>query len=78
MTTSFIDNYRFLARYNRWMNQRLYEACDKLLDAQRKADQGAFFKSMHQTLTHLVLADKMWLVRFARQSVEFAALDPAL
>ena len=78
MTTSFIDNYRFLARYNRWMNQRLYAACNKLTDAQRKADQGAFFKSVHRTLTHLVLADKMWLLRFARQGVEFAALKPAL
>ena len=74
MTTSFIDNYRFLARYNRWMNQCLYAACNKLTDAQRKADQGAFFKSVHRTLTHLVLADKMWLLRFARQGVEFAAL----
>ena len=78
MTNSFIDNYRFLARYNRWMNQRLYAACDKLTDSQRKADQGAFFKSVHHTLTHLVLADKMWLVRFAGQGVEFAALPPAL
>ena len=53
-------------------------ACDKLLNPQRKADQGAFSKSVHQTLTHLMRADKMWLVRFARQGVEFAALDPAL
>ena len=53
-------------------------ACDKLLKPQRKADQGAFFKSVHQTLTRLVLADKLWMVRFARQSVEFAALEPAL
>jgi len=22
MTTSFLDNYRFLARYNRWINQK--------------------------------------------------------
>ena len=78
MTTPFIDNYRFLARYNRWINERLYAACDKLPDAQRKADQGAFFKSIHLTLSHLVLADKMWLVRFAGQGVEFAALEPAL
>ena len=78
MTTSLIDNYRFLARYNRWMNQRLYQACNKLSDVQRKADQGAFFKSVHQTLTHLVLADKMWLVRFASQGVEFKALEHTL
>jgi len=78
MTTVFLDNYRFLARYNRWMNQRLYAACEALPDAQRKADQGAFFKSIHHTLTHLVLADKMWLARFAKQGVEFAALPPGL
>ena len=78
MTTSLLDNYRFLARYDRWMNQRLYAACEALSDAQRKADQGAFFKSIHHTLTHLVLADKMWLVRFAKQGVEFADLPPDL
>jgi len=78
MTTLFLDNYRFMARYNRWMNQRMYAACEGLSDAQRKADQGAFFKSIHHTLTHLVLADKMWLARFARQGVEFAALPPEL
>ena len=78
MTDSFIDNYRFLARYNRWMNQRLHAACEVLTDAQRKADQGAFFKSIHHTLTHLVLADKMWLARFANQGIAFSALKPAL
>ena len=66
MTTSLLDNYLIMARYNRWMNQRLYAACEALPDAQRKADQGAFFKSIHHTLTHLVLADKMWLTRFAQ------------
>ena len=76
MTTSFLENYRLLARYNRWMNQRLYAACEALTDEHRKADQGAFFKSMHHTLTHLVLADKMWLLRFANQGVVFAALAP--
>ena len=35
MTTSFIDNYRFSARYNRWMNQRLYAACEQLTNEQR-------------------------------------------
>lgn len=78
MTTSLIDSYRLLARYNRWMNQRLFDACDALTDQERKADKGAFFKSIHHTLTHLVLADKMWLARFTKQGVEFAALPPEL
>jgi uncharacterized damage-inducible protein DinB len=72
------DNYRFLARYNRWFNERLYTACETLSDEERKRDRGAFFGSIHQTLTHLVLADKLWLQRFAAQGTPFAALPPAL
>ena len=56
MNTAFLDNYRFLARYNRWMNQRLYDACQTLSDEERKRQRGAFFGSIHHTLTHLVLA----------------------
>ena len=78
MSIAFLDNYRLMGHYNRWMNQKLYAACEALPDAQRKADQGAFFKSIHHTLTHLVLADKMWLARFAKQGVEFAPLHPEL
>lgn len=78
MSPAFLENYRFLARYNRWMNQRLYAACEMLTDVERKADRGAFFKSIHHTLTHLVLADKMWLARFAGQGSAFAALAPEL
>ena len=75
--SAFIDNYRFLARYNRWFNQRLYAACEQLSDEDRKRDRGAFFGSIHHTLTHLVLADRMWLHRFARQETAFEALDAA-
>ena len=78
MDSAFLENYRFLARYNRWMNQRLYAACETLTDVERKADRGAFFKSIHHTLTHLVLADKMWLARFAAQGTAVAALPPEL
>ncbi len=77
MNDTCIDNFRFLARYNRWMNQRLYAACETLDDAERKRQRGAFFGSIHHTLTHLVLADKMWLHRFATQETAFAALPAA-
>ena len=42
MEQTFSDNYRFLARYNRWFNERLYDACEKLSDEERKRDRGAF------------------------------------
>ena len=67
MDGALLDNYRFLARYNRWFNQRLYDACEQLDDAERKRDRGAFFGSIHNTLNHLVWGDQLWLGRFAAQ-----------
>lgn len=53
-----------LARYNRWMNDSLYRAGATLSDEARKRDVGAFFKSIHGTFNHLLLADRVWLARF--------------
>ena len=55
---------RTLSRYNRWMNERLYEVCAGIDDAERKRDAGAFFKSIHGTLNHLLVADRVWMGRF--------------
>ena len=52
------------ARYNRWMNDKLYATAASLSDEARKRDAGAFFKSIHGTLNHLLLADRVWLARF--------------
>lgn len=63
------DNYyRLMAEYNRWMNARLYGACADIADEKRKADLGAFFKSIHGTLNHLLWADRVWLQRFTGQT----------
>lgn len=56
---------RTMARYNAEMNRRLYDAAAKLTDEQRKADQGAFWHSIHGTLTHLLWGDTQWMSRFA-------------
>jgi uncharacterized damage-inducible protein DinB len=55
---------QMMAEYNRWMNRNIYAACRPLSDAERKADKKAFFKSIHNTLNHLLWADRMWLKRF--------------
>ncbi len=67
-----------MARYNRWMNGRLYECCARLTDAQRKEDVGAFFKSIHGTLNHLLVADRLWLGRFTGAPFAVASLDAQL
>lgn len=67
-----------LAAYNRWMNERLYEVCAGLSDEARKRDRGAFFKSIHGTLNHLLLADKIWMGRFAGTPFTPKSLDQEL
>jgi uncharacterized damage-inducible protein DinB len=71
---AFVENYRFLARYNSWFNGRLYDACERLPEEERRRDRGAFFGSIHGGLNHLIWADRLWLKRFAAQGVRFASL----
>ena len=52
------------ALYNRLANKKLYEACAGLAEEERRRDLGAFFKSVHGTLNHLVLGDRIWMTRF--------------
>jgi uncharacterized damage-inducible protein DinB len=52
------DHYAMFAGYNAWANRRLYDAAAALPDAQYREDRGAFFKSMHGTLNHLLATDR--------------------
>ncbi|GAC1561288.1 MAG: DinB family protein [Beijerinckiaceae bacterium] len=53
-----------MARYNRWQNENLYSAADRLSDEARRQERGAFFGSIHGTLNHLLWADEIWMSRF--------------
>ena len=59
-----IEHYKLMAKYNQWMNKSLYAVCARIPDNERKQDQGAFFKSIHGTLNHILWADTAWLRRF--------------
>jgi uncharacterized damage-inducible protein DinB len=60
---------QMFAEYNQWMNEKLYAAAAQLSDEQRKRDLGAFFKSIHATLEHLLGGDRRWLQRFRGEPV---------
>lgn len=62
------DYVQLMARYNRWVNEKIYTASEHLSDEERKADRGAFFKSIHSTLNHLLWGDYMWLGRFTQDT----------
>src|SRR5262245_34493737 len=63
------------AAYNRWANARLYEAALALSEDDYRRDVGAFFKSMHATLNHLLLTDRLWLKRLTGEGDHPDRLD---
>lgn len=74
-TTDYLQK---LSQYNCWMNERLYEVCITIPDTVRKEDKGAFFRSIHGSLNHIMLADKLWLSRFLNQSFKYTSLAQEL
>jgi uncharacterized damage-inducible protein DinB len=67
-----------MANYNRSMNERLYECCAGLSEEARKRNAGAFFKSIHGTLNHLLVGDRVWLGRFTGRLFTPRSLDQEL
>lgn len=69
------EHYQTFAGYNAWANRRLYDAAAGLSDADYRADRGAFFKSMHGTLNHLLATDYIWMKRFTGEGEAPDRLD---
>lgn len=59
-----LQHARRFARYNRWANGRLYDACAALAPEAYHAARPSFFGSLHATLNHLLVGDSIWLGRF--------------
>jgi uncharacterized damage-inducible protein DinB len=71
-------HYRMLGRYNAWANERLFSAAARLSLEQYRADRGAFFKSVHDTLNHLLVTDRVWMHRFTGEGEAPGRLDAIL
>jgi uncharacterized damage-inducible protein DinB len=72
------DYFRTLARYNAWANKRLYEACAGLPDAEYRKPRQAFFGSLHGTLNHIMVGDRVWLGRIEGKPSGVRSLDQIL
>jgi uncharacterized damage-inducible protein DinB len=59
MKTHFV----MMARYNAWANARLLRMAGALQDELYRREVGAYFKSLHGTLNHLLAADRIWMHR---------------
>lgn len=70
--------FQMFAGYNAWANQRLYAAAAQLADADYRADHGVFFKSVHGTLNHLLVGDRIWMQRLTGEGDAPTRLDAIL
>ena len=73
-----IENFRQLADYNRWANLRLYGAALDMPESQYRQATGVFFGSLHGTLNHLLLTDRIWLKRLTGTGEHPGRLDAIL
>jgi uncharacterized damage-inducible protein DinB len=72
------SRYQMFAAYNAWCNERLYAAAATVPDPDYRADRGAFFKSLHGTLNHLLVGDRVWMRRFTGVGQQPSSLDAIL
>lgn len=70
--------YVMFAAYNRWANELVYAAAAGLSDADYRQDRGAFFRSVHGTLNHMLVADRVWMHRFTAEGEPPSSLDAIL
>lgn len=71
-------HYQMFGHYNAWANGRLYDAAARLSTEQYRADRGAFFKSVHGSLNHLLVTDRIWMRRFTGEGDAPNRLDAIL
>jgi uncharacterized damage-inducible protein DinB len=71
-------HFILMAEYNAWANRRLYHMANQLPDELYRKDVGAYFKSMHGTLNHLLTADRIWLRRLTGTGENPTQLDAIL
>ncbi len=64
-----------MAEYNAWANARLYRMANELPDELYRKDVGAYFKSLHGTLNHLLATDLIWLRRLSGAGEQPKRLD---
>jgi uncharacterized damage-inducible protein DinB len=72
------EYYATLARYNAWANRRVYRACGRLSETEYLRERRSTFGSLHATLNHVLIADRIWLAWIEARTPPNLALDQIL
>ncbi|MEM6848464.1 MAG: DinB family protein [Pseudomonadota bacterium] len=71
-------HFAMMGRYNRWANALLYDAAFALPEEDYRRDLQVAFTSLHGTLNHILVGDRIWLSRFEGFGSPPLALDQIL
>jgi uncharacterized damage-inducible protein DinB len=72
------SHFSMMARYNAWANTRIYTMAAALPDESYRREVGVFFKSLHGTLNHLLVADRIWMRRLTGEGTHPDQLNAVL
>ncbi len=73
------EYFQTFARYNTWANELVYDAAAELPDgAYRTPRPAAYFSSLHGTLNHILVGDRVWMARFEAVDAGVTSLDQIL
>ncbi len=73
------EYFASLARYHAWATRKLYDHVNSLIEADYRRETGLFFRSVHGTCNHLLVAEHaVWFPRFAAGVSNAIALDAEL
>ncbi len=72
------SHFVMMANYNEWANARLFRMARTLEDALYRKNAGAYFRSLHGTLNHLLVADRIWMRRLTGTGSHPEKLDEIL
>jgi uncharacterized damage-inducible protein DinB len=69
-----VEDFRLLYDYNAWADHRALEACAALNEEQFTRDLGSSYRSVRDTLVHIMLVEWLWLERWhGRSPTSYAA-----
>jgi len=67
-----------LANFNPWVNAHIYDAAATLSEVNYRKDCSAFFGSIHHTLNHILVVDRLWVGRMQGINADIKSLDQIL
>ena len=73
-----MSHFPLMARFNQWANARLYDTVARLAEKDYRTDRKLFFGSIHRTLNHLMVVDRLWTRRIDGEPHGVSSLDMVL